>query len=468
MGLGGTGFRGVLATVVVSCTGCLLAVGSAAGQPRHVAGSSVGGHTPTTTIWTPSMAPLPSSLPNGNAPASSILYSTSCSSSSFCAAVGFVQDSEQNDFPLVETMSGGTWTAAVAPLPSDAGTDSWNGFLYSVSCPVDGTCAAVGGFYAYDSANNTNYEEALIETLAGGRWTTTGAYIPGAQFDSNLSLKSVSCADATTCMAVGVGSTPTVGWYGAVYLFDGKSWTLQPQPPLPSSYQDNLDLAAVSCPDDTDCVVVGSYGEPGSPPAVPDTQYGLILTYSSGNWTPLEAPLPSNAAPAQEGAGLQVLDAVDCVDASDCVAGGAYFDTDPPEFQGYSGAQVPLIETLSGATWTASEGPYPSDAQSDPMAIIQGISCPALDACIADGSYWIDFAAGEQSGMLLTQSSSGWSVAQAPIPATSSASMKSAKHHTKRIAALEGISCVAAKTQVCRAVGRDGKRALVEATKRRK
>ena len=85
------------------------------------------------------------------------------------------------------------------------------------------------------------------------------------------------------------------------------------------------DAVVGSCPDVNDYVVVGSYGYYDSF----NTSQGWSAPPSSGTWSVEEVPLQSNANNDPQVAGLQVLDTVDCVDAADCVAGGASSDTTP-------------------------------------------------------------------------------------------------------------------------------------------
>ena len=252
---------------------------------------------------------------------------------------------------------------------------------------------------------------------------------------------SVSCPSATTCMAIGnvyetydgeSGGDQPGDWQALIYILNDGSWQLQSEPPLPANYQDNLTLSSVSCPDVNDCVVVGSYGYYDSF----NTSQGLILTYSSGTWSVQEVPLPSNANNDPQVAGLQVLDTVDCVDAADCVAGGAYSDT--------TGNIDPFFVALQAGTWIPSEAPVPANAEvpSQGDDSITGISCPAENACVADGSYWVNYLAGDESGMLFTQSSSGWTVAPAPLPSSPYVAPMNARRHKASKSSLQGLSCV--------------------------
>lgn len=61
----------------------------------------------------------------------------------------------------VDTLSGGTWTAATAPLPLGAATTK-DAYLEWAACPLPGNCVAVGTYTAQDGGT-----QALIETATG-------------------------------------------------------------------------------------------------------------------------------------------------------------------------------------------------------------------------------------------------------------------------------------------------------------
>jgi hypothetical protein len=101
--------------------------------------------TPTTTLGLPSNVPLPVILPSGKAPASSTLQSMSCLSPASCVAVGSVSDEAYNTYPLIETLSDGSWSPSVGPEPSTAGTPGHGHTIAAgltfVSCATDDACA---------------------------------------------------------------------------------------------------------------------------------------------------------------------------------------------------------------------------------------------------------------------------------------------------------------------------------------
>jgi hypothetical protein len=351
--------------------------------------------------WSTTTAPLPRSLPDHLAIQRAVLFSVSCSSSSFCVAVGAVDDTDVNAFPLIETYSGGVWSASVAPLPTNAALSANSGPadpLISVSCPADGTCAAVG---EYDIAVGVGVHP-LLETLSKGKWKATEGDLPSSPSPDNASMNAISCPSAQMCMATGDGNDS--GRPGLVYLLSSGKWQLEPSLPLPPDFDSNLDLASVSCADSTDCVVVGSYDTPFTPNS---SSLGLIYTYKSGNWTVEQAQMPANASALQDFIPLGLL-SVDCVQATLCVAGGSYEDT--------SGNLVPLFVTLKSGKWTPKEGPSLQSTQRPSASFVTGVSCVTTANCVADGYSFALSGGSQPKGMVLTEVRGRWTAFASNLP----------------------------------------------------
>ena len=75
---------------------------------------------------------------------------------------------------------------------------------------------------------------------------------------------------------------------------------------------------------------------------------GLLEQLTNGSWTPTAAPLPSNT-----GTGGAGLNGVSCTFDGICTAVGSYNNA--------VNGGLPLIDTVDGATVTATEGPQPAD-----------------------------------------------------------------------------------------------------------
>ena len=193
----------------------------------------------------------------------------------------------------------------------------------SVSCASAGDCSAVGSYL--DSAGAFH---GLLVGESGGSWGTAIEPTPPANAASNprVSLRSVSCASAGECTAVGSYSTPG-GRQGLAVGESGGSWGTATEltPPAQAPSNPDASLDSVSCASPGDCSAVGSYTRSGG-----DT-HGLLVSESGGSWgTSIEPTLPANAA----GNPRVSLWSVSCASAGGCSAVGGYFDTAGATIQG--------------------------------------------------------------------------------------------------------------------------------------
>jgi hypothetical protein len=248
------------------------------------------------------------------APLNPALSGLWCASASKCLAVG----GDQQSAPVSETWNGRAWTYVKTPATgtSVAGfgftglscrswtrcmavglgkvTDLWNGStwrvlpshdpatLYSVSCPGQDLCIAVG---AMDYAHG--FTGAVV--WHGKSWQAMSVpKPPGAKF---ASLSSVACASATRCVAVGsYGNDHFTGPMAAAW--NGTSWQLTTVPA-------GDEMTSVACPAAGDCIAVGS-----GPHALAAAEQ-----WNGATWTAATTP-----------AGLPALSAVTCTSTTFCLA----------------------------------------------------------------------------------------------------------------------------------------------------
>jgi hypothetical protein len=215
---------------------------------------AVGGNTIDTFsggTWKEVAAPLPV---NGTNIVQ--LNSVSCPSIDVCAAVGSYQQTSSGLYGILETLSGGSWTATNAAMPS--GITSPDIYLTSVACPSTGTCVAVG-FYQ----NSAGHFSSLMETWLAGNWTNTAAPGPpilganATQFDY---LESIACPTTGTCIAVGAYSNQN-GSYGLIDTLSNGTWTslTAPEPSNTTIDGDGSELSSVICFPVVSCIAVGQY-----------------------------------------------------------------------------------------------------------------------------------------------------------------------------------------------------------------
>lgn len=89
------------------------------------------------------------------------LWGVACPAPGACVAVGqYNTDSNQDSLPQIDTLSHGTWTAAITgSLPVDAGRKSQYAYALHVSCAPTGDCVALAAY-----TNRQGYQESVIES----------------------------------------------------------------------------------------------------------------------------------------------------------------------------------------------------------------------------------------------------------------------------------------------------------------
>ena len=273
------------------------------------------------TTWT--IVPTPT--PPGSS--RSTLSGISCTSATFCLAVG-VYSAGSSYRILTERWNGSAWSVvSTASNP--------NAHLEAVSCRSSANCTATG----------TVNDHRVIERWNGSTWTVSNT-LAGL----NKDLESISCPTTTNCMAVGwtyVGTSFARQTFARQW--NGTTWSTVPTP-NPSAAEDPI-LSSVSCPSPTNCVAIGSFS------SGPD-QEPLIERWNGSAWS-------IDSLPVGDGEEIE-LRGVSCASVTSCVAIGS------------SSSSGTLIEQWDGAAWTV--------ASNDPRAgYLQGVSCASPANCTAVG-----------------------------------------------------------------------------------
>jgi hypothetical protein len=398
-----------------------------------------------TTSWTAALLPLPSQ-PAGTAAVFGPISAMSCQAAGDCTAIGtYTSTTSATGVPastqlgLIETESGGKWSAMTAPSPV---TNTTSVALTSLSCVSAGNCVALGTF----SISGVTAE--LVDTEAAGKWAT--AILPPPQDASEgYTAYAVFCVSTGNCIATGE-SVDGAGPHALIYTDNKGNWAgstvALPGPPGPG-YE--ILIPGLSCfsagNSNDDCVAAGSVIGGGN-------QYGIILTDTAGTWTGSNAKLPTGGIRGE-------LTGLACVSSSECTAVGSYaygtgygswIDSDsagrwttPASATVTSGNSVSLSsiacssggscaiggqyvdssyqtdETLiygSGTTWTATKPTMPSDASG-----AYGTTPPQAGACFADntcvliGNY-VEASDGASEGDLASESDGNWTVVATKNP----------------------------------------------------
>ena len=351
----------------------------------------------TFALSTPAAAlPNPWSIgssPNTSTSQDNDLYGVSCTSPSFCVAVGDYYNGT-HDQTLIETWNGSAWSIASSP---NASTTQDN-FLHGVSCLSPSFCVATG-FYS----NGAN-DQTLVESWNGSAWSI--ALSPNTSTTQDNYLRGVSCTSPSFCVATGHYSNGTND-QTLIESWNGTAWSIGSSPNT-STTQYN-DLYGVSCTDPSFCVATG-FSSPGGT---------LIETWNGSAWSIASSP---NASTTQ----FNHLYGVSCTGPSFCVATGDY----------YTGTHVQtLIETWNGSAWSIASSLNASTTQDN---FLHGVSCLSPSFCVATGFY--SNGANDQT-LVESWNGSAWSIALSPNTSTTQDNY------------LHGVSCTSPSPSFCVAVG---------------
>ena len=288
-----------------------------------------------------------------------ILDGISCFTPEDCTAVGNYQNPGADDVvtALIEYWNGTDWTVKSPNL-----TSTNEAHLYGVSCTASDACTAVGDyFYPRSDPNDPDGSQSLIETWNGTTWSPIAS--PNASGAAEDTLSAISCSDPADCAAVGSATYPGSGGNptltGALAeSSSGGSWSVDTVPGLGGDLQQ--DLLSISCTSSTTCTAVGQAQDAESN-TVPFAE-----TLNDTNWSITPTPNPANPSELQS---------VGCTSATECTAVG---------IQGNNPPQT-LIESWNGSYWW--EVPSPNQiGQSNPNSLF-GDWCVTSKRCIAVGDY---------------------------------------------------------------------------------
>ena len=245
------------------------------------------------------------------------LFNVSCTSTSFCIAVG----SDALQEPIAEIWNGVSWKVSSTPAEGS------NGGLSDVACVTKTDCIAVG-------PSNTQ-QAGLAEQWNGKTWTVLQT--PAAEGN----LEGVSCTSVDACIAVGTTFNLQTGTSTALAeSWNGTEWSLM-KTPSTGTGSIETELLSVSCGAAQSCVAVGV--------SVNDQDVGspLIESWNGSKWS-IDKSAPTSASNLG-------ITGVSCTSATSCMATGYAFDR--------LNSPVAFSEMWNGTTWTSEKIPTPSGAR---------------------------------------------------------------------------------------------------------
>jgi hypothetical protein len=274
----------------------------------------------------------------------SALLDVSCTSTTFCEAVGYWESSTGQEFGLGLQWNGSHWIRQSVPTPAG----NANALMEGVYCTTTASCVGVG------QASITSAASAAAWTFDGSSWSATAVPVPAGSTASSIA--AVSCPSVGPCTAVGhydQGSVSSV----LAETWNGSAWT-DTTLPMPGG-ETYADPASISCTSQSQCVAVGTAWSDGTSTSA----FSEVLT--SSGWS------VSIVDPSLSWANLS---GVSCTSATACTAVGQDW---------VSGANVALAERYDGTSWTNASAPQPVGAT---QSALYGVSCfQAATSCEAVG-----------------------------------------------------------------------------------
>jgi hypothetical protein len=312
-----------------------------------------------------------------------MLNAVSCVSSTDCMAVGeslifHVPGGNIIPHPFALAWNGTKWATVPTPTLAHSGAS-----LNGVSCASASSCMAVGneGF----PKNPTAF--TLAESWNGTAWKfvpTPTPLTPGG-----TALRRVSCTRPASCMAVGyygynngTGTSVTLAeqWNGTAWHRRGT--------PTPGS---SGTLGGVACSSAAACIAVGGHFRPTGN-LVNAT---LAEQWNGTGWKVQQTPNP-------RGAGAAGFDSVSCTGPASCMAVGAGADQ-----TGESGFAV--TQAWNGTSWKQLRTPGPGSVNNE----LRGVSCTSSPACMAVGDFT---GTGNQFTLAEAWNGVRWTVVKTPNP----------------------------------------------------
>jgi hypothetical protein len=292
------------------------------------------------------------------------LRAVSCTTSTFCMAVGGVLPPSADEAPLSEAWNGKTVRLLSMPNPL-AGAEG-DADLSSVSCTSPTFCMAVGDY----NSNSAGVGGGLIEQWNGTTWAMTTPLPQGF-------LDGVSCVSTTFCFAVGWSAASTA----EIMQWNGLSW-IQVANPAPTPFS---SLGSVKCTSIDFCMAIGGIVEewngavwtldamqsviPDDFLACPTSTFCMATDTLSGivQWN------GSVWSVSTAGTSGQDIGAISCLTPTSCMAVG--------DVEIANGVYRTFVEQWNGANWTVMTSANSPRTNNG----LLGVKCTSATFCMAVG-----------------------------------------------------------------------------------
>jgi hypothetical protein len=298
------------------------------------------------------------------------VLSVSCPSASNCAAGGFYTDGKLHDQAFVASERNGHWSNAIEVPGTAALNPHAKAWVYSVSCPSAGNCAA-GGYFT-----DSSYDiQAFVVDERNGRWGTV-LEVPGSaalNAGANGVVLSVSCPSAGNCAAGGEYADRSARFQALVASEQNGHWGNAIKVPGTAALNAGgvASVNWVSCPSAGNCLAGGYYTDHAF------RMQAFVATERNGRWgNAIELP---GSAELNVGGSAQVY-TVSCPSAGNCAAGGYYTDR-------ARRIQAFVAGERNGRWGKAIAVPGAAALNAGGNGAVLSLSCPSASSCAAGGEY---------------------------------------------------------------------------------
>jgi hypothetical protein len=323
-----------------------------------------------------------------------------CSSNGTCVLIGAYHDISGEFHEMIDTLVGGTWSAAEIPVPP--GGEAGSGYSYDLppACSSDGTCVLTGTY------RDNGEERGMIDTLAGGSWSAIQVPVPpggeaGSGYDYALNGHPLGCSSDGTCVLTGTYQDSEGETHKMIDTLVGGTWSAVNFPLPPGGIEDQFYGYSPEpiCSLSGTCVLTDFYHDASS------GEHAMIDTLIDGTWSAIEAPLPSGAVSPRFAVTLPG-------DGSCSPAGTCFLFS---EYEDAGGETHKMIDTLVGGTWSAGDLPVPPGGVAGSGRPLSVPACSSDSTCALRGEY-TDATSGKTHEMLDTFVGGIWNAIRPPVP----------------------------------------------------
>jgi len=304
-----------------------------------------------------------------NAGGKASITSVSCRSAGNCTAGGFYLDRSFHARAFVVSETKGTWAKAIkvpglGALPAGGGDD-----VKSVSCATAPNCAAIGNY-----AGSTGVQDFVV-SKKNGTWRTA-IEVPGfgaLNKHGALGNGSVSCASPGNCTAVGGYQDGSFRYQVFVVSETNGTWGNAIEVPGLGTLNagENAAPFSVSCASAGNCAVGGLYTDRAG------HAQAFVVSQVNGSWrNAVEVP----GLRSLNAGGDAAVVSVSRASAGSCVAGGDYH-TDANHSQAF------VVRETNGTWRRAFKVPGSGSLNLGGLANTDSVSCTSAGNCAAGGDY---------------------------------------------------------------------------------